>query len=120
MEIEEINAIDEDEKVSMGPREVSKRDLIRALIASKGIVSEAAKALGVKAEHVFYWIGRDEKYVRARDEGRRKRIQEMEDDNAVIVSKARASLHANLDKHDVTTTIFVMRHGISIYTSTHK
>ena len=95
----------------MGIRGVKIDDnrIIDAVHKCRGVLQHAAKMLHCTADAIYNAMERNKFVEDAVREAREKRQRDDEDENLIIVNKARASLIALLDKCDVTATIFTMR-----------
>jgi hypothetical protein len=88
---------------------LDKHNLIAAIEKNKGIVAYAADDLNCSRTAIFNWAKIDPDVKAAIDKGRQERAEERVDQKEIILDKAFQSVIANLNKYDVTTTIFVLK-----------
>lgn len=88
---------------------MDKDSIITAIIKNKGVVSHAAQDMQCTPDAIFAWARRDEDVRNAIKNAREIRIDERSDKKEIILDKAYTSMITNLDKFDVTTTIFALK-----------
>ena len=88
---------------------VSVDKIIEGLRKNKGIITRTAKALGCSVDVIYNRIKDTPAVEEALKEAREALSAEYADDDAILYSKARESLHKLLDKNDVVSTLFVCK-----------
>jgi len=88
---------------------LDKESIISAIVKNKGVIAHAAASINCNPDTIFLWARRDEDVKNAIKNAREARIDERSDKKEIILDKAYTSIIANLDKFDVTTTIFALK-----------
>ena len=78
--------------------DIQKRAMIEALEKSLGIVTTAAKQVGISRQTHYNWLKEDEKYKEAVDD-----IQD------IALDFAESKLHKQIEKEDTIATIFYLK-----------
>jgi len=82
----------------MTDNDIHKRAMIEALEKSLGIVTTACKSVGISRETHYRWLREDEQYKDAVD-----------DISDVALDFAESQLHKQIQKGEVTSTIFYLK-----------
>lgn len=84
--------------MSLTEMDIQKRAMIEALEKSLGIVTTAAKQVGISRQTHYNWLKEDEKYKEAVDD-----IQD------IALDFAESKLHKQIEKEDTIATIFYLK-----------
>lgn len=87
---------------------LDKEQIIQMFHKKGGIITHTADALGCQAKTLYNWVEKDEEIATALKEAREASAKEKIDRNLVLLEKAYKSAETNLEKFDVTTTIFIL------------
>lgn len=88
---------------------MDKDTILTAITKNKGVVAHAAQDMQCTPDAIFAWARRDDDVKNAIKNAREARIDERSDKKEIILDKAYTSIIANLDKFDVTMTIFALK-----------
>jgi transposase-like protein len=88
---------------------LDKSKIIEAIYQKRGVIEQAAKALGCNPCSIYNWMNKDEEIKQSVDEARELKTKERMSNNEELLDLAYLSTHHLLNRKDVTTTIFIMK-----------